>query len=193
MVGTIIFFGVLLWWCLIFAKLEVETEGQDGWAVKLPTTRFHWDGQKLTRRGFDSAQWMEVDHTTLKGKILVKYIGVLGGRDFTTYHRMVDLIQLTTGHLVAWCAFQGLVSWYVIELRAFAFLVLCWSLEDTLWFFWNPYFGPKKYKPEYIPWHAQDWFYFAPKGMIMLFGQGILLYGVSIGLPYLISWLKVVF
>jgi hypothetical protein len=29
--------------------------------------------------------------------------------------------------------------------------------------------------------------------MIMLFGQGILLYGVSIGLPYLISWLKTVF
>lgn len=188
--STIVWILALVIWVILFAKLEVEIEGQHGWAEKAPTKRYRWDTkeEKLFFRPFNSVEWQRISHLSWPGNFYKFYIcNILGGRDFTTYHRTVDLIQLFVSHAVTWGIFHSSTPWWAIEMRAFAFLMLTWAFEDTLWFVLNPLFGIKKYNKESIPWHAQDWLWIAPKGMMILVFQAVVLLAVSYILPLILK------
>lgn len=177
----VLFFVIVVVWCLIIARLEIETEGKDGWAKNLPTAKYRLDGEgKLWYKPFGSGEY----RAPTCGKFMEKFFSfyvrkMLGGREFTGYHRMIDLMQLFVAHLAVYMLFLGTAPWWIVEIKVIAFLFLSWSIEDTLWFVLNPFYGLKKYRPEFIPWHADDWWIFAPKGMLILFLQGCVVYAIS--------------
>jgi len=178
------FFVILVVWCVIVAWLEVEIEGKDGWAKNAPTWKYKLDDSgKLWYKPFGLAQeYVEPVCGNSKRWFYTLYIKkMLGGREFTGYHRAVDVMQLFVAHLVVYLLGHD-ATWWNLEVRVVAFIFLSWSIEDTLWFILNPFYGIKKYKPEFIPWHANDWWWFAPKGMIILFVQGVAIYVATWGI-----------
>lgn len=183
----LLFFALLFGWCLIVARLEVETEGRDGWAKNLPTAKYKLDeGGKLWHRPFGVQEYREPTCGLWLQKFYTVYIGILGGREFTGYHRVVDVMQVFVAHLLVYFVFFRTAPWWILEIRAFACLFLFWSVEDTLWFLVNPFYGLAKYKPEFIPWH-KEWWLFMPKDMLVLFIQGMSLYVLTF-IPFRKIW-----
>lgn len=178
--SILLFAIILVIWCLIVARLEVETEGKDGWAKNLPTAKYKLDEKgKLWHKPFGEREYREPICSSGWQNFYKIFIKILGGREFTVYHRVVDAMHLFVAHLVVYLFFFKTAVWWILEIRAIATLLLFWSIEDTLWFFVNPFYGPRGYKPEYIPWHARDWWFFAPKGVIILFLLGVGLFWIS--------------
>ena len=175
----ILFFLVLGRWCVIVARLDIEIEGKDGWAINLPTARYKLEDRKLWHRPFGERLWQAPTCGRLLQKFYILFIKLLGGRDFTGYHRTVDAMQLFVAHLMC-LSFFHTSPWWVIEMRVAACVCLSWSIEDTLWFILNPFYGVRKYKPEYIPWHKDDWWILAPKGVMLLFVEGCAIYLISV-------------
>jgi|GEM_PF-3341326 len=184
--NIVLFFVILLAWCLLFAKLEAEIEGRNGWAKELPTARYHYEDGVLGYRAFASQEWIEVDKDSLRARFYIKYIGTLGGKDFTTYHRVVDLIQLFVAHLAVFFCFFQYTAWWVLEIRAVASLMLIWSIEDTLWFYVNPCAHESG--------HHKDWiaifgWKFMEKGMFGNFVGGLVIMTLTFVAPSLWHWL----
>ncbi len=109
----------------MFAKLEIEIEGQHGWAEKLPTWR--------------------VEHHFLLDWFF-------GGRSLTGYHTWTFIFVLFLFHLpFFWTGTWSLIN----ELHVFGGYLLFWVLEDMLWFVLNPHYGWKKFTKENVPWHKR--------------------------------------
>ena len=121
------FFGLLVFLSVVFALLEIQIEGSDGWARTLPTWRFQ---NRFTER-------------------------LIGARAITGYHLYIHLFVLGIAHL-GFAIAPGSWSW-PLELRVIAFLVLFWVLEDFLWFVFNPAYGLRRFRPEHVWWHAPNW------------------------------------
>ncbi len=111
---------------LVLAALEVQIEGADGWAAKLPCWR-------------------------PRGRWYVKlYSKILSGKEVTGYHVFVFLFAFLMLHLpyvwgVPWntgAEFQ--------TLSAFFLFVVVW---DFLWFVINPHYGIRKFHPGCATWH----------------------------------------
>lgn len=133
-----------------FALLEIQIEGEAGWAKGLPTWRVD---TRLTRLLF-------------------------GGRELTGYHLYAHLTVLTLLHLPYGLSLVpfGLQ----VELRLLAFLVLFWIAEDYLWFVCNPRFGVARFRREFIPWHAHSWWWIMPREYWIFLPIGFALYGLSL-------------
>lgn len=131
----------------VFAQLEVQIEGDAGWARDLPTWRIE---NQWTRRFFSS-------------------------RPLTGYHLYVHLFVLIAVHLPYGLGFAA-PSWRA-EARILAFLVLFWVLEDFLWFVVNPRFGVRRFRPEHAWWHAPTWWWIMPRDYWMFIPVGLALYG----------------
>lgn len=106
-----------------FAKVEIQVEGESGWAANLPTWRIeeHW--------------LLDV---------------FFGGRAMTGYHAWVLSFVGLFFHLPLF--FIGEWS-LVLEARILASMMAFWILEDFFWFIANPAFGWRRFGPAHIPWH----------------------------------------
>lgn len=100
---------------------------------------------------------------------------ILGGRTITGYHLWTHIYILLLAHLV----FSFVPFSWNIEFKILSFLILFWVLEDFLWFVLNPSFSIKKFKKEFIPWHAKNWFLFAPVEYFIFVPVGVILYFIS--------------
>lgn len=116
---------------LIFAALEVQIEGKEGWAARLPTKRLEGSG------------WF-----------LKIYKQILFGKDTTLYHLLIFTLLLSflhypyfTGKNWNWGQEAGVVSLFFL-------MSVFW---DFLWFLINPHYGFSKFKPGNIRWHKK-WF-----------------------------------
>src|SRR3990167_7891376 len=120
-----IFYLYLL--ALVLAFLEVQVEGEHGWAGKLPCWR-------------PTGRW----YARL-------YTKVLGGKEMTGYHVGVFSFAFLMFHLpFMW----GLAWQYGAEfsiLSAFFLFIVMW---DFLWFVINPHYGIAKFRPCCVSWHA---------------------------------------
>lgn len=188
-----IFVILLLLWCLLFAVHEANIEGPNGWAKELPTAKYVWDEKegKMYFKAFNSNTYTEVDHTTWPGKLYFFYINtILGGKDYTDYHRIIDLLQLFVSHLLVYVCFLSLgESIIVLEVRALAGLMLIWSIEDTLWFYVNPCASQSG--------HHKDWlmigqYRLMEKGMSLNFIGGLILLVLSFFLSDIWQWLMTI-
>jgi len=119
----LIFFLFVLVLSFLFAKLEIEIEGENGWALKLPT----W------RKKFQSK--------------LLRFIW--GQKELTGYHLYLFSFIFTILHAV----FLFVPWSLQIESKIIALFILVAILEDFAWFVLNPAFGIKKFQKEFIPWH----------------------------------------
>ena len=129
-----------------FAMLEIEIEGEAGWAANLPTWRL-------------DNRWTRL---------------VMGSRALTGYHLYVHLVILILVHLPFALAFVE--PSLRAEARILAFVILFWIIEDFLWFVLNPAFGIRRFRPEYIPWHAPSWWGIMPREYWVFAPIGVLLY-----------------
>ncbi len=142
----IFFFLFLFWLSFIVAKLEIEIEGEFGWAEKLPTWRLsreHWISKVF-----------------------------FGGRPATGYHVWVNLLILSFVHIIFVFTY---FSW-AIEIKIISFFILFWVLEDFLWFVLNPKFSIRNFKRDKIWWHAHHWWFIAPAEYFIFVPIGIILY-----------------
>jgi hypothetical protein len=140
------FFALLLGASVAFALLEVQIEGDAGWAANLPVWRVD---NRLTR-------------------------AVMGGRTLTGYHFWVHVFVLLMVHL-PYALGTAAPSWR-LEARIAAFLILFWVLEDFLWFVFNPAFGLRRFRREYAPWHAPAWWWIMPRDYWIFVPIAIALY-----------------
>ena len=145
----LLFALVLLAAATLFALLEVQIEGADGWAESLPTWRVE-------------NAWTHV---------------VMGARPLTGYHLYVHLFVLLLLHLPFALAIAPFT--WAAEFRVLAFLVLFWILEDFLWFVLNPHYGLPRFTRADAGWHAASWWGFMPREYWIFTPVGVALYLAS--------------
>lgn len=120
-----LYVGFVLVLALFFAKLEIQIEGDAGWAASLPT-------------------WRVESHFLLD--IL------FGGRPLTGYHAWAFSTVLLMFHAPFF--FYGDWS-ATAELKIMGGYALFWLAEDFLWFVLNPAFGLRKFSRRHIWWHKR--------------------------------------
>jgi len=128
-----------------FCKVEIQIEGTNGWAKNLPT-------------------WRIEDHVLLKI--------FFGGRAMTGYHAWVISFVVILFHI----PFFFVSHWdWSLEARTFGGIILFFNIEDFLWFIFNPSYGLKKFKKEFIPWHPRwilgapiEYWFFFPLGLYLV-------------------------
>lgn len=143
------FFVALVAAALSFALLEIQIEGSDGWARKLPTWRIE-------------NRWTRL---------------LMGSRPLTGYHLYVHLFLLVMLHLPYALGFAG--GSLQAEARIAAFWIGFWVLEDYLWFVLNPTFGVGRFRREHVWWHAPAWWWIMPREYWLGVPLAIALYGYS--------------
>ncbi len=124
-VAKILFLSVL---ATIFACIEIESEGKNGWAHAMPT----W----YRTSGF----WGRA------------YMMLMGGKPLTGYHTFMFFLPLMMFHIQF---FTGAEWSIVAELEAWALFFLWCPFWDYFWFVLNPAFIGK-FKREHIWWHHKN-------------------------------------
>ncbi|MDO8638322.1 MAG: hypothetical protein Q7R43_02010 [Candidatus Daviesbacteria bacterium] len=121
---------------VVLAVLEIQIEGEHGWAKNLPTWRPK------------NSSW----YTKLYGKIM-------SGKEMTGYH----LSMFSLVFLILFLPFVfGLPLNLENLLKLLATFFLFSALWDFLWFVLNPYYPLKKFKAEYLSFHHKQWFLGVP-------------------------------
>src|SRR5436190_23540277 len=93
----------------LFALLEIQIEGSNGWAAGLPTWRVE---NRWTRLLYSS-------------------------KTLTGYHLYIQLFTLAIVHLPFGLSLTQF-TWHA-EARVLSFFIFFWILEDFLWFVLNPH------------------------------------------------------
>ena len=124
--GILLLFG----YALLFALVEIEIEGKDGWAINLPT----WYRRKPI--------YARIYAVLLSGKPLTGYHAVMFFIPFVSFH-----IGLAFGQTWSWGLEARLVASYLV-----------WNVTwDFLWFVLNPHFGWARFRKGQIWWHGGVW------------------------------------
>jgi hypothetical protein len=148
-VSHLAFLAYLFLASLVFALLEVQIEGEAGWARDLPTWRYE---NCITR-------------------------ALLGNRPITGYHLYMHLLVIALVH--APFGLGLLEFSLAGELRILAFLVFFWVVEDFLWFIVNPAWGFRHFRQDRIRWHARHWWGMMPRDYWIFMPIGVVLYIAS--------------
>jgi hypothetical protein len=145
----VLYFFFLILTAYLFALLEIQIEGPDGWASGLPTWRFE-------------SRWSRA---------------LLGNRSITGYHVFFQLFVIVLLHLPYALHPTGISL--ATELRIIAFAFLFWVVEDFLWFVCNPAYGMRGFTPQRAWWHAPNWWWIMPRDYWLFTPIGVFLYGIS--------------
>ena len=108
----------------IFANVEIQIEGDKGWAAGLPVTfrvEQHW---------LLDIFW--------------------GGRAMTGYHAYIFPFMFLFFQFPMLMFWQWTLK---LQARGLACVMFFWVAEDVLWFILNPAFGWAKLTPAGVPWH----------------------------------------
>jgi hypothetical protein len=104
------------------------------------------------------------------------YTRLFPGRPLTGYHLWI----LTFIAIVAHLPFAVGLPWtWNGELRALAFVLFFWVFEDFLWFAFNPHYGLRRFRPQFIAWHRPNWWWIAPRDYWIGLAIAISLYVAS--------------
>lgn len=130
----------------LFAMVEIQIEGPNGWAKNLPT-------------------WRVEDHWLL-------HI-FWGGRAMTGYHAWIFAFMTVFFHLPLLFFGQWDLA---LEGRVLGAFFLFWIIEDFLWFVFNPGYGIKKFNKANISWHPRwiigapiEYWIFIPIGVWLIY------------------------
>lgn len=107
----------------LFARVEVEIEGEAGWAANLPT-------------------WRIEEHPLLDI--------FFGGRALTGYHLWMFSFIALVFHFPLFFIGQWSPR---LEATVLASIMLFWIVEDYLWFVINPAFGWRRFGKQHVSWH----------------------------------------
>lgn len=123
----------IYFWIIGFflAILEIQIEGEHGWAEKLPT-------------------WRAKPGSTLD-KLFKK---LASEKDLTGYHAVLMTFILLFFHLPFIWSWQ----WnFLGELELISIFILFAAVWDFLWFVLNPHFSLRTFGPERVWWHKKWW------------------------------------
>lgn len=120
---------------IILAILEIQIEGQHGWAANLPT----WKPKETN--------WLSK-----------AYRKFMSGKEMTGYHLMMFTFVLLILHLPYFFGLSLSLSHWLKTISFFFIFIVLW---DFLWFVLNPHYPLKKFKKEHILWHKR-WFWLMP-------------------------------
>jgi hypothetical protein len=134
---------------VVFARLEIQIEGPNGWAAQLPTWRIQ-------------NRWTRLFY---------------GSRPLTGYHLWMLIFVLAMIH--APVALKPSIFSGGLELRIISFCILFFLVEDFLWFVLNPAFGIRRFRREHIWWHAPSWWWVMPRDYWVYGTIGLFAYAVS--------------
>ena len=150
---------------LIFAFLEIEIEGPNGWAKRLPT----W----YRKSGFFSRI----------------FYNLFPRKPLTGYHLFILPLVFLFLHFVFFVGVEWTIANEIIILISYCWIIMT---EDFLWFIFNPYFGIGKFKSEKIWWHSRmNWFF---KHIPLVYVQGILgLGGLVIVASFLLGEIQIIY
>jgi hypothetical protein len=120
----------LFTFALAFAAVEIEIEGADGWAERLPT-------------------WYRV--TPLYARV---FGWVMSGKPLTGYHAVMFFIPLLSFHL----GFLFGLPWTGAREAEVIAAYLVWNVVwDFLWFVLNPRYTWTRFRKGEIWWHGRRW------------------------------------
>jgi len=114
---------------LVLAILEIQIEGEHGWAKNLPAWRPHPDSR--TARFFSK---------------------VMSGRETTGYHLTIFAFVLLIFYFPYASGLELNVANFLATLSLFFLFIVLW---DFLWFVLNPHYPLKNFKKEHIWWHKR--------------------------------------
>lgn len=98
------------------------------------------------------------------------------GRPLTGYHLWMLVFIAIVAHL----PFTFGLPWtWRGELKAAAFILIFWVVEDFAWFVFNPHYGLRRFRPEHITWHRQAWWWIAPRDYWVATFVGVVLYYIA--------------
>jgi len=166
--AKVIYFYVL---ALVLAMLEIQIEGMDGWAAKLPTWRVK------------------------PGSGLDKFFKKIAGqKDLTGYHTALMVFLLLFAH---W-PFVWSGSWNMMaEFELLAIFFMFTSVWDFLWFVLNPRFSLRKFNKERVWWHKKWWgkipvdYYVGVIGSLILLAPELMLINPVVGIYKMVILLGV--
>ena len=137
-------FGVAVL-AFFFANVEIQIEGDQGWAASLPTWRI--EGHPLL-----DIFW--------------------GSRPMTGYHAWIFTFMALAFHFPLLFFWSWSLK---LEARALGALFHFWIIEDFVWFLLNPAYGWKNFIPAMVPWHKKwilwfptDYWTFSIVGALLL-------------------------
>jgi hypothetical protein len=120
----------LFGYALLFAAVEIEIEGDHGWAERLPT-------------------WFRV--TPLYARA---YGLFMRGKPLTGYHLVMFVLPLWSFHIGFVSGIPGSWTREATALSAYVLWVVIW---DFLWFLLNPRFGWRRFRKNEVWWHGRTW------------------------------------
>jgi hypothetical protein len=118
----------LFGYALLFALVEIEIEGEHGWAERLPT----W---------FRVTPW----YARLYGRLM-------NGKPLTGYHAVMFVLPIWSFHI----GFAGGVPWsWAAEATTMSAYLIWAAVWDLLWFLFHPRYGWRRFVPNTIWWHRR--------------------------------------
>jgi hypothetical protein len=127
---------LLLWfWALGLACIEIEIEGADGWAERLPT-------------------WFR-----RRGRLWRVYGWVMGRRPLTGYHVFAFTIPLLLLHLPFVSGVDWTLSGELLTVATYFALAVVW---DYLWFVLNPAYTVRRFERGRVWWFQVPWIWRFP-------------------------------
>ena len=114
---------------IVLAILEIQIEGEHGWAKNLPT-------------------WRPSIHSWYARA----YGKLMGGKDLTGYHVTMFFFVLLIFHLPF---IFGLPWSFVLWVKVLSYYFLFLIVWDFLWFVLNPHFPLRQFRKEHIWWHKK--------------------------------------
>lgn len=133
LIATNVFLFVL---ALVLAILEIQIEGQHGWAKNLPT-------------------WRPRPHHPL-ARVYARF---MSGKQLTGYHAAMFSFVFLVFHVPYVFGLPITLNNWLHTLSLFFMYMVVW---DFLWFVLNPFYPLKHFKKGMIEWHSQ-WLWFAPR------------------------------
>jgi len=150
--------------CLLLAYLEVQIEGKEGWAKKIPT----W-------RPSSREWWVKL------------YRSIMDQRELTGYHLGIFALVVFVLHTPFWFGTHWSFTRECLVLSEFFLVAIVW---DFLWFVINPSFGWKKFRPAHVAWHKSwlgPWPVSYYWGLVFSLVFGLCTYGLIAGFWYWIQ------
>ena len=127
--NLVIINAYLFFMAIVLALLEIQTEGECGWAKNLPTWRPA------------SETW----YSKMYGKIM-------SGKALTGYHLTLFSFVLMIFHLPFIFGYALTLENELKNISLFFLFIVVW---DFLWFVLNPYYQISKFKAEHVWWHRK--------------------------------------
>ncbi len=114
---------------VVLALVEIQIEGEGGWAKNLPTY-----------------------HQSVNRWIVRVYSAIMSGKEMTVYHISIFTFVLLSFHLPYMFGLQLTWNHWLQTMSLYFLFLVVW---DFLWFVMNPHYSIRRFNPQHVWWHRK--------------------------------------